>query len=112
MGKIHTTIGLRVNFLFVCEIAVHSVPTSPEDCVFIDHEGLNERITSTAQTPRRTTFRRDVIRRDGPVCVVTEGVRGDCDAVHLIPRGKGDEVRFMVSSYNYFMTLFCSTLQK
>src|SRR5713226_3250320 len=40
MPKIHTTIGLRVSFLFVCEIAVHSVSTSPEDCAFIDHEGL------------------------------------------------------------------------
>ena len=112
MSKIHTTIGLRVSFLFVCEIAVHSVSTSPEDCVFVDHEGLNERLTSTQLTLRRASFRRDVIQRDGFACVVTQEVGKNCDAAHLIPRGKGDEVRFVVSSYKYLMMLFASTLQK
>src|SRR5258708_26629263 len=112
MPKIHTTIGLRVSFLFVCEIAVHSVSTSPEDCAFIDHEGLNEQLTSTEQTPRRHDFRGDVIRRDGHACVVTREAEEHCDAVHLIPRSKSDEVRFVIRSYNYWMTLFSSTLQK
>ena len=112
MPKIHTTIGLRVSLLFLCEIAVHSVSTSPEACVFVDHKGLNERLTSTQQTPRRTTFRRDVVRRDGFTCVVTHQDGKNCDAAHLIPRGKGNEVSFVVSSYKYFMTLFSSTLQK
>ena len=61
--KIHTTIDLRVSFLFVCEIAVHSVSTSPEGCAFVDHEGLNDRLTSTERTPRRHDFRGDVIRK-------------------------------------------------
>ena len=109
MPKIHTTIGLRVTFLFVCEIDVHSVSTSPEDCVFVDHQGLNDRLTATSQTQRRHDFRRNVIRRDGHACVVTLEPELSCDAVHLIPRSKGDEVRFVGSPDNYFMTLFSST---
>ena len=112
MSKIHTTIGLRVSFLFVCEIAVHSVSTSPENCAFVDHQGLNDRFTSTAQTPRSNHFREDVIRRDGYACVVTQEAEDLCDPAHLIPRCKGDEVRSVVSSYNYFHDVVSSTLQK
>ena len=105
MQKIHTTIDLRVSFLFVCEIAVHSVSTSPGDCVLVDHEGLNDELTSTVLTQRRSNFRDDVIRRVGRACVVTQVAGLHCDAVHLIPRSKGDEVRFVASSYNYLMML-------
>ena len=108
----NTTIGLRVSFLFVCEIAVNSVSTFPGPCAFVDIEGLNDRITTTEGTARRADFRDDVLRRDGPACVITEvGVR-HCDAAHLIPHSKGNEVRFVVSSYNHLMTLFSSTLTK
>jgi hypothetical protein len=112
MPKIHTTISLWVSFFCVFEIAVHSFSTSPEDCAFVDHEGLNDRLTCTAQTPRHQDFRYNVMQRDGDVCVVTQTGRVGCDAVHLIPRSKGEKVRFVVSSYNYLMTLFSSTLQK
>ena len=112
MTKLHTTIGLRVSLLFVCEIAIHSVSTSPEECAFVDSEGLNDRLTSTVQTPRRAHFRDVVIKRDGPACVITQEKEGQCDAAHLIPHSKGDEVRFVVSSYNHLMTLFSSTLKK
>ena len=112
MPKIHTTIGLRVSFLFVCEIAVHSVSTSPGDCVFVDNQGLNDKLTSTVLTQRRSNFRADVIRRDGNACVVTQVAGWDCDAIHLIPRSKGDKVGLLISSYNYWMTLFASTLQE
>jgi hypothetical protein len=74
---------------------------SSGDCVFVDNEGLNDQLTSTVQTPRRSRFRTDVIRRDGPACVVTHDSEQVCDAVHLIPRSKSDEVRFVISSYNY-----------
>jgi hypothetical protein len=73
MTKIHITIGLRVTFLFVCEIAVHSLSTSPGLCAFVDYEGLDDRITTTEETARHVDFRGDVIRRDGPACVVTAG---------------------------------------
>ena len=112
MIKVHTTIGLRVSFLFVCEIAVHSVSTSPGRCAFVDYEALNDRITTTEGTPRRADFRNDVVRRDGPACVVTGREKEHCDATHLIPHRKGDEVRFVVSSYNHLMTSFSSILQK
>ena len=112
MTKIHTTIGLRVSFLFVCEIAVHSVSTSPGRCVFVDYEGLNDRLTTTEATTRRADFRDDVIRRDGRACVVTQEGEDHCDAAHLIPHSKGDEVRFVVSSHNHLMTLFSSTLEE
>ena len=108
----NTTISLRVSFFFVCEIAVHSVSTFPGPCTFVDIEGLNDRITTTEGTARRRAFRDDVLRRDGPACVVTQVGERDCDAAHLIPHSKGDEVRFVVRSYNHLMTLFSSTLTK
>jgi hypothetical protein len=95
----------------VCEIAVHSVSTSPGDCIFVDHQGLNDKLTSTVLTQRLFIFRADVIRRDGFACVVSEEAAEFFDAVHLIPRCKGDDVRFVISSYNYWVTLFSSTLQ-
>jgi hypothetical protein len=75
----------------VCEIAVHTSP-SPGGCVYIDYEGLNDRITTTEGTERRWDFRQDVIQRDGPACVITQMEEEDCDAAHLIPHSKGDEV--------------------
>jgi hypothetical protein len=101
-----------VSFLFVCDIAAHSVSTSPGDCVFVDSEGLNARETSTAQTPHRNRFRRHIVERDGPACVVTKVSEDGCDAAHLIPHSKGDAVRSLVSSYNYLMTFLSSTLQE
>ena len=65
MMNLHTTIGLRVSFLFVCEIAVHSVSTSPGRCAFVDYEALNDRITTTEGTARREDFREDIRYRGG-----------------------------------------------
>ncbi|KAN0082622.1 hypothetical protein V8E55_008417 [Tylopilus felleus] len=61
-----------------------------EDCIFVDYEGFDDRITSTNQTFGRAGFRRIIIRRDGS-CVVTKEPAGNCDAAHLIPWSKGDE---------------------
>ena len=112
ISKIHTTIGLRVSFLFVCEIAVHSVPTCPEECTFVDHKGLNDRLTSTELTPRCSGIRNDVIQRDGYAYDFSQIAGQHCDPAHLIPRSKGEKVWFVVSSYNYSMKLFSSALQK
>jgi len=112
MVKIHTTIGLRVSFFFVCEIAVHSVSTCPDSFTFIDYQALNDRITTAQGSTRDGDFRSNVIRRDGQACVVTQEEEGGCDATHLIPHSKGDEVRFVVSSFNHFMTLFSSTFKE
>ncbi|KAI9509588.1 hypothetical protein F5148DRAFT_1186323 [Russula earlei] len=61
------------------------------DCAFVDFQGLNDIVTVTARTQRSSDFRKKIIERDGPACVVTEADEGHCDAVHLIPRSKGDE---------------------
>ncbi len=53
---------------------------------------MNDRITSSEQTERSSRFRRDVMDRDGDVCVFTGSHAGDCDAAHLLPKSKGDEV--------------------
>ncbi|KAH8994522.1 hypothetical protein EDB92DRAFT_1943833 [Lactarius akahatsu] len=60
-------------------------------CIFIDHEGLNDRLTSTDQTPRRENFRKEILARDKEFCVVTREPANDCDAAHLIPRSKTDK---------------------
>jgi len=62
-----------------------------DDCAFVDHEGLNDQLTSTGQTTGRQGFRNKVIQRDGDACVVTRRGKKHCDVVHLIPRSKGDE---------------------
>ena len=59
---------------------------------FVDYNALNERITSSSQTQRRSNFRRDVLERDGMFCVFTGETQDVCDAAHIIPRSKGDEV--------------------
>ena len=98
----------------MCEIAIHSVSTSPGRCAFVDYEGLNDRTTTTEGTlpAHRSYFREEVIQRDGPACVITQMEESVCDASHLISHSKGDEVRFVVCSDDHLMTLFCSTLKK
>jgi hypothetical protein len=58
---------------------------------FIDHNGLNERVTSTAKTPHATDFRKRIVNRDRS-CIVTGETADVCDAAHLIPHSKGDAV--------------------
>ena len=53
---------------------------------------MNDRITSFVLTTRSSRFRRNVMARDGPVCVFTGSHADDCDAAHLLPKSKGDEV--------------------
>ncbi|KAH9965169.1 hypothetical protein BC827DRAFT_1126222 [Russula dissimulans] len=62
-----------------------------EDYAFVDYKGLNDRVTSTVHTARGSSFRESILRRDGRACVVTQAEKEDCDAVHLIPRSKGDD---------------------
>ena len=57
----------------------------------IDPEALVDRITSTANTMRRENFRRGIVARDGH-CLVTGELAEICQATHLIPFRKGDEV--------------------
>ena len=61
-GDLFTTIGLRVNFLFMCEIIVI--------LSFKPLQGLKDRITITSSelTQRGYCFRNAVIRQDGDAC--------------------------------------------
>ena len=89
-----------------------SVSTSPGGCAFVDYEVLNDRITTTEGTVCGRDFRDNVIRQDGPACVVKGAEKDNCDMAHLIPHSIGDEVKFVVSPYNHLMTLFSSTLKE
>ncbi|KAI9467417.1 hypothetical protein BJY52DRAFT_1238401 [Lactarius psammicola] len=60
------------------------------DCIFVDYEGLNDRVTSTVPSDCPNDFRDDIIARDGTACIVTRHSAEHCDAAHLIPRSKGD----------------------
>ncbi|KAI9438928.1 hypothetical protein H4582DRAFT_1877448, partial [Lactarius indigo] len=66
-------------------------------CIFVDYEGLNGTMTSTDRTPRRNHFRREIMDRDGELCVITRDVPECCDAAHIIPMSKGDEYIFTVA---------------
>ena len=65
-----------------------AIATSQGNLIFVDIEGLNDRVTSSIMTRRSGEFRRQIVRRDGS-CVITGNAR-HCDAAHLIPRAKGD----------------------
>lgn len=36
-----------------------------ESCLFVDHQGLNDEVTSSDRTPHSETFRSDIIKRAG-----------------------------------------------
>jgi len=65
----------------------------------IDYLALNEQITSSLQTPRRSRFREDVMERDGSFCIFTRETAVICEAVHIIPRSNGNEVPFEMFSF-------------
>ena len=60
---------------------------------FVDYKGfhVSEESSSGALTPRRSRFRGDVCTRDES-CVITRDERKDCEAAHIIPRSKGNDV--------------------
>jgi len=59
---------------------------------FIDVDGLNHLKSSQVTTPSRAEFRDDIVERDGSS--VVNGLRKElCEACHLIPHSKGNEVR-------------------
>jgi hypothetical protein len=87
-----SVIILRVKLLFISEVVANLViPVPLEHCLFVDHEALNDRITSSDRTSHHDSFRDDIIKRDG-ACLITQTPADNCDAVHLVPRSKGDEV--------------------
>jgi len=61
---------------------------------FADPKGFNDCLTSSSLTLCRSDFRSDIFRRDGGRCVITAYDGDECDAAHIIPLSKGDEVLF------------------
>ena len=79
---------LLISLTAICKFLVYSIG----DYHIIDSNALNDRITSSELTLRSSRFRSDVIARDGPQCIFTATEAVACDAAHLIPKSKGDEV--------------------
>jgi hypothetical protein len=70
----------------------------PGNYHFIDHNALNDRITSTVKTERSAVFRSSVIERDGSVCVVIGNAADLCNAAHIMPKNMGDDVSSIIAS--------------
>ncbi|KAI0289893.1 hypothetical protein B0F90DRAFT_1791095 [Multifurca ochricompacta] len=85
--------GPPVNYdsISIDHIAEAYYYTPEADYHLIDHNAMNDQITSSEQTPCSSSFRRNVMARDGPMCVFTGIEGGACDAAHLLPKSKGDE---------------------
>jgi hypothetical protein len=87
-----------------------AIATSQGNLIFVDIEGLNDRVTSSIMTRRSGEFRRQIVRRDGS-CVITGNAR-HCDAAHLIPRVKGDKVISSVIWIFKMILIFYSSIFK
>lgn len=79
-------------FLSYFGLSLTTIFISAEDFIVIDCHPLSDGITSSEKTQRRSSFRKNVMARDGEHCLVTNEYEDVCDAAHLIPRSKGDEV--------------------
>lgn len=66
----------------------------------IDPTGGRTHVTSSVSIRRRNDFRDDVAERDGRRCLLTGVEEIFCDAVHVLPHSKGDEV-----CYSYFQPI-------
>ena len=66
----------------------------------VDPKTVRTKVTSSITTFRRSRFRSDLADRDGNRCVLTEMDALSCDAVHLLPKSKGDTV-----CYSYCLSI-------
>jgi hypothetical protein len=68
------------------------------DPLWLDEDVMNDRTSfESASTARRQDFRQDIIDRDG-TCVVTGASPRYCQACHIIPHSRGDEVSLNIPS--------------
>jgi hypothetical protein len=81
----------------------------------LDADGIDGRTSDASSlSTRRAAFRQELIDRD-TTCVLIGSPADDCDACHIIPRSKGDEVRPEMSprfatnltSLKYMANLVC-----
>ena len=83
------------------------IPEGPMN--FVDVDGLNHLKSSQVTTPSRVGFRDNIVERDGS-SVVTGLEQEFCDACHLIPHSKGNEVRLSFTHRSSTLTT-CSTFK-
>ena len=67
-----------------CGLQNNKIPNDPNTYyywpfAFVDYEVLNDRITTTEGTVCGRDFRDNVIRQDGPACVVKGAEKDNCD---------------------------------
>ena len=63
----------------------------------VDVGAMDERTSNVSSlTTHRATFRGDAIERDG-TCVMTGDLAYNCDACHILPHAKGNDVRLYES---------------
>lgn len=96
-------------FRVVCGIVSYH---SQGEFIFVDLDGLNDEVTlSTDSSGCCTDFRKNIMERDR-FCVVTQEYAEDCDAAHLIPSTKGDDVSFIDILHGLLMTVYYSTFRR
>ena len=66
----------------------------------VDPKTVRTKVTSSITTFRSSRFRSDLADRDGNRCVLTEMDALSCDAVHLLPKSKGDTVCLLLLSFH------------
>jgi len=80
-----------------------------EHFIFVDYDGLKgpesiTTVTGETETDYDLEFTTKIIERDG-ICIASGTMAFFCDATHLIPRIKGNEVTFVVHLCASLMTL-------
>ena len=74
------------------DLYYHTSDEEKKQMVPIDPDFVRENISVTHPSLCAPNFRRNVSARDGARCVLTEKHSDICDAAHIVPVGKGDEV--------------------
>jgi len=76
-------------------IGIQLITLSADDPQLVDTQGINDRVSDLYSNANEShaEFAGAITERDER-CVMSGRVRLFCDAAHLIPRSKGDEVRF------------------
>ncbi len=74
------------------DVYYHILPEQIARLQPVDPEIFDERLAVTHTSSRASTYRHNVGERDGHCCVLTGFVQG-CEAVHVVPHVKSNEVR-------------------
>lgn len=109
MSTQRSTLNPQVLLHVICGIVAQH---SPGEFIFVDLDGLNDEVTLSTDEPGCSTdFRSNIIERDKR-CVITRGATATCDAAHLIPSCKGNEVTFIGHLCCLSLTVYPSTFRR